>query len=169
MKELLEYCRDITRAHLETHSIEMLYYSTVEELGEIARALKIENKAAGTANKELDEDSKSECVDLYICAAALWVASGISDMTLLLPENHRYHQVHDDTRKYLSALSIPHLVKDAAQSIGRMDPLSRNNEHDSLKLAEATYPLFLVLGGTQDEFEATMKAKLDKWNNNLKP
>ena len=49
---------------------------TCEELGEVSRAMCIEDSSRLKKHKQLDEPAKSECVDLAICAISLFFANG---------------------------------------------------------------------------------------------
>ena len=56
--------------------------SVTEELGELAQAIKVEEKILGTSKKVLKEDSKSEAVDVVICALAVFYAKLGTDKEL---------------------------------------------------------------------------------------
>jgi hypothetical protein len=64
---------EITQKDLaKNHSEDLLLRHTVEELGEYAAAKTVEQ---GIKNKTLKEDSKTEAVDLIICALSLFFAN----------------------------------------------------------------------------------------------
>jgi hypothetical protein len=53
-----------------------LLASLIEETGELARAVKIEDATTRTNNKKLDESSVNECVDVAICGIMMYSALG---------------------------------------------------------------------------------------------
>ncbi len=66
----------ITKIDMEHKSVIDLCLSAIEELGELARELKIENKIFGNTNKTSGEGSQMESVDLLITAIAMYFACG---------------------------------------------------------------------------------------------
>lgn len=148
MRELYQYCKKITDEHLQVQPVDMLFCSTVEELGEVARAIKIENDGVGTKSKILDESARHECVDLFICGVAIWLSIDKGN-------DRAVFQRDDDA-------DIFDLMANAAYAIGLM----RSGRFGYI-LSSIAYKMFFVLDGTQEELEETMKAKLDKWKNNL--
>ena len=66
----------LTEIDLQNKSIFELYASLGEEVGELSRELKIEERSFGNTHKAPDEGSKIEAVDVAICALALYFARG---------------------------------------------------------------------------------------------
>lgn len=65
---------DITKQDLASgETMDQMFFHTAEELGEYAAAVTIEK---GVKNKPLAESSKSEAVDLTICALSLFFGQG---------------------------------------------------------------------------------------------
>lgn len=54
-------------------TVEDMLVSTTEELGEVAACISAEK---GRKKKELKEDSKTESIDLVICALSIYFAKG---------------------------------------------------------------------------------------------
>lgn len=80
MRMFLTEVRETTLADLEkNHDINLLFKNTVEEIGEFAKALTVEQ---GLKKKEINESSKHEAVDVVICALALFYARGGTDEEL---------------------------------------------------------------------------------------
>jgi hypothetical protein len=77
MKTVLQRIIDLTKIDLEHKSISELFQSVVEELGELARELSIEDGVFGKDKKTPGVDgSQMESVDLAICALAMYFARG---------------------------------------------------------------------------------------------
>ncbi len=155
MRELLEYCKRVTDEHLETQPFGMLYVSTVEELGEVARAIKIENRGVGTSCKVLDESAKEECVDLFICGVAIWLSVDKGDIN---------REFKLDRGAGWRATPIYEFLSEATLKVA----FAYENRDRGFEIADVAYHMFSILGGTQEELKTIMQAKLDKWNNNLK-
>jgi hypothetical protein len=62
----------ITIKDVKYKSTDELLLSLLEELGELATELKIENKVFGNLHKVPDEGSIGESIDLYICCMSLF-------------------------------------------------------------------------------------------------
>jgi NTP pyrophosphatase (non-canonical NTP hydrolase) len=72
--------KEITLADLaKNHDVNLLFKNLVEEVGEFAKALTVEQ---GLKRKEIDESSMHEAVDVVICALALFYARGGTDEEL---------------------------------------------------------------------------------------
>lgn len=70
----LDKVKKITKDDLKRNkSINLLLTHTIEELGEFANALTVEQ---GHKKKELKESSKQEAIDVVICGLSLFFASG---------------------------------------------------------------------------------------------
>lgn len=63
----------------KNHDINLLFKNLVEEVGEFAKALTIEQ---GLKKKPLEESSMHEAVDVVICALAIFYARGGNDEEL---------------------------------------------------------------------------------------
>jgi NTP pyrophosphatase (non-canonical NTP hydrolase) len=80
MALFLSEVQKTTLADLEqNHNSDHLFRNTIEELGEFAKALTVEQ---GLKNKDLTETSTQEAVDVVICALALFYSSGGTDKML---------------------------------------------------------------------------------------
>jgi hypothetical protein len=79
LEQLCQRIQQITAVDLKHKSVFELLTSAAEELGELAQALKIEEKSYGNAHKKINESSASESVDLIICGLALFYARGGTD------------------------------------------------------------------------------------------
>lgn len=74
MDQILKRIKSIVEDDFRTGgSVDDLFRSATEELGEIATAYSIET---GYKTRQLEESSKSESLDLTICAMALYFALG---------------------------------------------------------------------------------------------
>ncbi len=76
MDKFLNRIEDATEKDLENKSIWHLFGSAAEELGELSDEMMIEDNVYGHADKQVDEGSKAEAVDLTICALALFFGRG---------------------------------------------------------------------------------------------
>lgn len=77
--------REITHADLRCLTIKDMLVSTMQELGELATAMQVEQ---GIKSKFLDEPAKSEAADLVICALAMFYGLG-GENDQLLEIGHR--------------------------------------------------------------------------------
>ena len=77
-RDLIDAIQRLTKKQLEdqTESKYTILAHTCEELGEVSRAMCIEDSSRVKAHKQLDEPSYSEAIDLMICAASLVFANG---------------------------------------------------------------------------------------------
>lgn len=77
-RDLINAIQRLTAKQLEdpTESKYTILAHTCEELGEVSRAMCIEDSSRVKAHKTLDEPSYSEAIDLMICAASLVFANG---------------------------------------------------------------------------------------------
>jgi len=76
MYNVVRRIEELTGIDLQNKSIFELYASLCEEVGELSRELKIEERSFGNAHKAPDEGSEIESVDVAICALALYFARG---------------------------------------------------------------------------------------------
>lgn len=74
--DLLLRIQDITANDMRRKSIQDLFLSAAEELGEVAKEMAIEQRVYGHEDERLGEGVSGESVDLFICALALYFASG---------------------------------------------------------------------------------------------
>jgi NTP pyrophosphatase (non-canonical NTP hydrolase) len=80
LRTFLSQVKSATLRDLEkNHDINLLFKNLVEEVGEFAKALTIEQ---GLKKKPLDESSMHEAVDVIICALAIFYARGGTDEEL---------------------------------------------------------------------------------------
>lgn len=74
MEKFLKRIQEITKKDLaKNHSKDILFRHLVEEVGEYANAVTVEE---GVKKKELKESSKIEAVDVVICAISLYFGTG---------------------------------------------------------------------------------------------
>src|ERR1041385_1769013 len=76
MQQILDLIESLTATDMKNKSVFELLASLSEELGELSRELKIENKTFGNTYKELDEGSLGESVDMVIASLAMYYACG---------------------------------------------------------------------------------------------
>lgn len=110
-----------------------LRLSVVEEIGEIAQAIKVEDGGYGCSYKTLDEPSIMECVDLYICAKGMEAVDGPRD--------------HSKTQWDLILLRLARLAE----------------RGDWETLANEARVLYMDRGGNPDDFDQYVADKLAKW------
>ena len=74
LKQFLLRTQELTKLAEEGgDTVEDMLVSTTEELGEVAACISAEK---GRKKKELKEDSKTESIDLVICALSIYFAKG---------------------------------------------------------------------------------------------
>lgn len=83
LRRALEFTHMLTKRDLEHKTIFELLASAGEELGELARELKIAHKTYGNTYKTPDEGPKAEAVDLLICALSIFYGEGGTDSELI--------------------------------------------------------------------------------------
>jgi hypothetical protein len=81
MKNLKKIHRifDLTFQDLQHKSINALFASLLEEIGELARELKIALDVYGNTYKKPDEGVKGEAIDVYICCLAMHYAKIVGE------------------------------------------------------------------------------------------
>lgn len=101
--EFLERVRLITNNDLKGgHTLDVLLRNTVEELGEVAAAISIEN---GEKDKVLAEPAKVEMVDHIICALSLFYAKGGTTFELVEIAKTKLPKWESRVKKKLDRLS----------------------------------------------------------------
>ena len=88
----LDRVQQLTIVDLKNKSIFELLGSAIEELGEFARELQIEEAAFGNTYKQPDEGSKAEAADVVICALALFFARGGTEKELVQIMNNKLNK-----------------------------------------------------------------------------
>lgn len=131
----------LTRIDLQHKTYDHLFASTVEELGELSRELKIAHKVYGNTYKLPDEGVKGEVVDVYICAFCLYFASGRVD-----------EQIH---------VPIP---QDDFASLREMVRLLNSGQF--VTVTDMCIAMFERHGGIIQEFLQVASKKLAKWESN---
>lgn len=53
-----------------------IMFSTTEELGELSRAIRIEDNYVLAGHKKKEHDSTEECIDVLLCITEMFVARG---------------------------------------------------------------------------------------------
>ena len=129
-----------------------MFASILEELGELARAIKIEEGVLGNKNKKLDEPSYSECVDLFICIVSYHITNNGNTDEIRPYDNNHMTNVCGPEVKFL-------LLKQFSGSLV--------NWGVTLQLHDC-YRLYHACGGTAENFVAICDSKLDKWESQIK-
>lgn len=140
----------ITNFDLQYKTKDQLFASLLEELGEVATELKIEKCVFGNAHKKIDEGSKGEAVDLYICCVAVFFAH--------IPTDWR-------TPTALASLEM----KDTNDEdvfwylVDITRDISFPNNSLAMKDAAQTAINIFFNTGTEEEFYEIANRKLTKW------
>ena len=143
-----ERIRKLVAIDEEHKTVPQLFASALEEMGELARELKIEEKVFGNFHKKPGKDgSKGEAVDLFICANIVLIAHNRT------PENNLWTWPPEWSGKP----SVFELLVQAAMHI----------THGWL-LGRIAIDIFAQRGGSQEEFVETLNKKLDKWESTQK-
>jgi hypothetical protein len=145
-----ERIKRLVKIDQEHKTVPQLYASVFEELGELARELKIEEKVFGNFHKKPGKDgSKGEAVDLFICAnIILHTDNGSPDVgNWLWPGRDGW--IKD---------------VDVFKLLGMLGRQLRNG----YGLAQTCIDIFVQRGGSQEEFLTILNNKLDKWENTQK-
>lgn len=150
IRDILLRISELTDKEMGKKTINQLLAAPAEELGELARELKIEHKVYGNEYKRPDEGVKAESVDLFIAGMAMYFAD--PDCKDLL----------DQTEGLLFADTQPgddiwHTFKEACVCLG--DAFG----FEALPLCQRSINIFLKSGGDLEEFTETCNRKLDKW------
>lgn len=74
--EVFERIKRLSLDELAKDGIYEMLASGTEELGELARAIQIEEKRLGKAHKKLDESSQIEAIDSVITSLSIYFARG---------------------------------------------------------------------------------------------
>jgi hypothetical protein len=71
---MFQRIKSITAVDMANKTKLELFLSVIEEYGELAKEIKVEQKVFCNAHKKLDEGSAGESIDLFITAAAMMYA-----------------------------------------------------------------------------------------------
>jgi NTP pyrophosphatase (non-canonical NTP hydrolase) len=153
MKTVIDRINILTSDDLQYKTPIQLAASAIEEIGELTREIKIEEKIPGNAHKQPDEGSKAETVDLFICAICLACTHGV-----------KIKPIWENT---LPQADIFLLLRAAMIDLGecfKMGFLPERDLHNSINdFIQDTINIFFNRGGTIEEFEQIAHKKLDKW------
>lgn len=149
---ILERIEELTKIDIQNKTLIELLACPAEELGELARELKIEFKTFGNSYKKPDEGSKAESCDLFIGAACMFFAEE-KEKCLFAGSLEKYPIAAD--------MSIQHSVWEEFENACKN--LARCKGIQSFALAQNAINIFFKLGGTKEEFINTVNKKLDKW------
>jgi len=89
MTAAVQRIKTLALKDLSNKDIFQLFASAAEELGELSRELLIEEKVFGNTYKPGDEGSRTEAVDLAICALAIFYGRNGSDEELTTILHHK--------------------------------------------------------------------------------
>lgn len=141
----------------EHKTVPQLYASLFEELGELARELKIEEKVFGNFHKAPGKDgSKGEAVDLFICANIILH----TDNGTQLPRN-----IFAEVGNWLWP-GRDGWIKDA--DVFKLLGLCGQQLLNGYSLAQTCIDIFVQRGGSEEEFLTILNNKLDKWEKTQK-
>lgn len=153
-KQILTRIYDLTQIDLQHKKPNQLFLSLAEEYGELAREILIEEKIFGNIYKQIDEGVKGEAVDVFICALVMYFANN-GKLKSLKDSIYRF------TDKFNHNLSC--------DIISTFNYASRNLsgsqffDGDALSLSNDMLHIYIVRGGTAEEFTQYANKKLDKW------
>lgn len=158
--ERIKKLTDIDMQHKKT-SIH-LFASLMEEIGEFARELKIEEKVFGNTYKKPDEGTLAELVDVEICCWAL-VFSQLDHLTLVFSKLDFQLCLMLDTARH--AIQPYNMFESLGLLVDGMGAAFSKEEgaYRSFIAATFTHAMFEKRGGTTEQFEELMTKKLDKW------
>jgi NTP pyrophosphatase (non-canonical NTP hydrolase) len=131
-----------------------IFSSLVEEMGELAQALKVENDLV--THKKLNESARGEVVDVAICGFMMYAYWGgkweTADIEEIPPSPEPFEALAELTSvagHMASELRNPNVLKRYGNIIGCL-----------------AMGFFKLLKGEDEEFIATVHKKLDKWVDN---
>lgn len=144
----------------ETYNSYWIYHaSLIEEIGELAQALKVEYNFI--KHKELKESAASECADVFVCCFMAFFGNGgkLEDIRTVSTLQH-----HTVTKNIFELLAI---LSDAANA-----PVRFHNKYDIefhlLYAASLAYEIYKQCGGIEQQFSEIVNKKLNKWDVNQK-
>jgi len=147
-KSLLQRIYDLTQIDLQNKNRDELFACPAEELGEIARELKIEEKVFGNEYKTPDEGSKAEAVDFFIGVSCMYLSwNSVDELDRAYDRYRQKHIVCHD--------NVFHLLKLASRHIG--------NCENNIDAGIDAINIFKNRGGTDEEFLEIAFKKLNKW------
>ena len=111
--------RDLTLLDLDKKSINQLFLKAVEELGEFAEALQIEEKVYGNTYKQPKEGTLGEAADLAIMGMCLFYARGGNHAELIDIMNQKLNKWEKKNRE-----TFNHPVSEKAVKKKSSEPLS---------------------------------------------
>jgi hypothetical protein len=160
MEQTIQRIYDLTQLDLQNKTFEELFACPAEEIGELARELKIEEKVFGNDYKSPDEGSKAEAVDLFIGATCMYLARGILIKDETVAERLRDSLTTGWLAMPSQVRSVFEILWDAAKGLSTC--------HLDTITARAAMEIFFQRMGTADEFIETISKKLDKWEGSQK-
>ena len=158
-EEVIKRINKLTDEDMKQKTPIQLYLSAVEELGELTREIKIEEKVPGNAHKQPDEGSKAEAVDLFICAVCRIRSLEITEN--LIPKNDNFSFAwqgnHNNVFDLLELCAI-----NLGKSVGC--ETSYIKREAAIDLGQQAINIFLNRdGNSYEEFIKICHRKLDKW------
>jgi NTP pyrophosphatase (non-canonical NTP hydrolase) len=142
---------DLTKIDCQHKTPDELFACPAEEIGELARELKIEEKVFGNDYKTPDEGSKAEACDLFIGAICMWAAVGTSSDYIYQELDCKLIAAERNNRDP----NVFALLRDAARYLDDCDI--------NCDTAVAAMRIFFDRAGTIEEFVETVNKKLNKW------
>jgi len=160
---IIERIESLTDDDLQRKTPLQLALSSIEELGEVAREVKIVEKVPGNAHKKLDEGVACEAADLFICAICISrLPDTEGDDIRKTPSDACLSLFPHDTEPQLS---IFELLGEAAIYLGETFNCKHHyatKQSYALRLAQTAIDMFLRYE-TIDKFAQICHSKLDKW------
>ena len=184
IEALMRLIAQVTAKDMARKSLAELFASVVEEVGEVSRAMLVEQKTFGHSYKRLDESACSECVDVLLSALGVYfavggkvgcderisgncAASAQGQANLTLAKLSRDDGEVRGLFKMLSAL-VQSIGK-AAASVDYADwypneaSWGDDVKVDVADVCDDTLQLFFAMGGTIEDLLSIGNAKMDKW------
>ena len=169
MKKLNERITNLTREEIRLYgkSPSQILASLIEELGELAAALKIHFGLV--KHKSLSEPVTGEASDLYICAIM------ISSLHTNIDISVRRESWDDSFEALAAGACCVGIISKIICLYGKNKAKLKRHEENYIKfisacesLAGIAINIYLLNGGKKEDFTSIANAKLDKWEKNQK-
>lgn len=169
LDKIFERIDVLTQRDLQHKTLIQLYASLAEEVGELARELKIHHKVYGNTYKQPDEGIKGESVDVFISAYCMYCVAA--------------KQIDNFTKTINPKLELKNInpgndwdcFSNLCYWFGWITELWANPKwqetydafYGTIITSQEAINIFFINDGTEEEFFTLCNKKLDKWETNV--
>jgi hypothetical protein len=147
--------------------------SLIEEMGELAKELKVETRIFGNDHKKLDEGSKGESADVYICCMSLFFYELFEIKLTKGIEYDKCTEIDDLIEEFDEKIKehnqlIGSEERDEIKCLCDLLFLEKKDKMSYLIASQLALNIFFESEKRYEEFYKTCNLKLDKWEKSQK-